>query len=1172
MKKWTAWLLILAMLCTFAPIPKAAADSLVYIPTDAQRIEEEAFAGNTAISEVFISENVSYIGPKAFAGCTGLTEVSLNVEGAIEIAPDAFEDCGDIHFVVYPDTPAELYVLSHGYRCDLAYSGSTFYERIKNLVAEHGGTSALQGDFDSLRLIVRRASNRLPDISAFNPTQIVRRGDVFIIQFENDRDTRDCYGLLYNDWINNGVSGDFVEVDCCVSASFTGDDVWAAGVIDSSGWNTDDPMGFDVYAPYIAENGVGGVTIAVIDSGVEIDPSYSGRLNYGLAMNMVEDEESWSDDRKGHGSYIASVINECVGSANVGILPIRVVGNGSGSRTSGNVDYALLGNAILYAVDCGASIINISMNMQPSAYVEMCINEAIAAGRTVVVSAGNSGEQISSGSFPANLPQVVTVAGISSDFKIMGNYGTTVDYVAPYSLFVTALGVNRGTSFSAPMIASALALVSMDRYHNINDMNATCINGKETGGANSFGLGMPQLSALAKVPVIGLTLDSSMPGELTVGQSIEVKWNVEPSNATDRTVVISIDDESVLSAATDENGGVNLTALKQGVASITVTSNSNPNLSVSRTFTVVQPVASIAIQGASERLASGRTMKLTGVVTPSDATIPEIEWVSSNSSVASVNQYGLVEGKSEGTAAIYARAKDGYGAQSPAVTIAVVPIPDAEGLTLTVNGENVTNGDLSMAPGEIATIVTQIYPEDAVQDVSFEIFGNYITVSDTGVIVAQNPGTAYVRVSSKDNRNVYATLEVHVRILPTSVGITGETVIDEGGSTILTATVLPENADNRTVSWSSSDSSVATVSSSGSVNGVKSGTAVIIATANGDSTVTQQVIVTVRHPIDLEFDLNKPDHPDQPGQDLNGSLSSSNMRIYSGYPVGTLPTAQCDYFYFLGWFTEPSGGTHITDVSVIDSEETGMKLYAQWQLHEESDWVLTSAVPSNATVTKTGYSYRESTESTSSSMAGWISNGNYWKQTGSGSKQYASFPSTYNTSHWTYTSLNGSAYSAYEYEATKRTVSNTHSGYVYWHWAYNAAYYNNTSRWISDRNQVAGASRNLTNYSYCYFFAFTSTTNAPKLSDFTYTWGADAKYNSSAVTYNCASCLPSGADKSATSGLNNPRFLRLDYYTSSYTDYQKIYKYYRDLNYQTNDPGTGSNISNKVTYVKYRVK
>ena len=66
--------------------------------------------------------------------------------------------------------------------------------------------------------------------------------------------------------------------------------------------------------------------------------------------------------------------------------------------------------------------------------------------------------------------------------------------------------------------------------------------------------------------------------------------------------------------------------------------------------------------------------------------------------------------------------------------------------------------------------------------------------------------------------------------------------------------------------------------------------------------------------------------------------------------------------------------------------------------------------------------------------------------------------------------------------------------------------------------------------------------NAPQLSGFKWPWGASAKYDSSAVTYNCANCLPSGANTVSTSGLNNPRFLRFNYYTSTYTYYQKIFQ------------------------------
>lgn len=1165
MKRLTSWLLVLAMLCTFVPFSSAsAAEGLLYIPTDTQSIGEEAFAGNTGFTTALISENVREIGPKAFAGCTGLTEVFFDVKDDVEIANDAFEGCGDIHFIVYPDTSAELFAIAHGYLCDRAVPGSSFYERITELVADHGGTSALQGDFDSMRLIVRSSSNRLPDISAYNPTEIVRRGDVFVIQFESEADTRGCYGLIFNDMKDHGTADDFVEVDCCVTANFSWDqdEITAAGVIDPSGWGTDDPMGFDVYAPYIAENSSGGRTIAVIDSGVEIDSSYANKLNYGAAINLVDDGQNWSDDRKGHGSYIASVINECVGDANVSILPIRVVGNGS-TYNSGNLDYVLLGNAILYAMECGVDIINLSMCFSRSAYVEMCINEAVQAGITVVVSAGNAGTEIAANSFPANLAQVVTVAGLQSDGTIAGNYGSMVDYVAPYSLFNTARGVNRGTSFSAPMLSAAFALVLMDPYHGIEDMNASCINGNETGSSsNSYGYGMPQLNQLASVPLQAITLSSSMPGELTVGNALELSWQTVPENATNKTVSVSSSDSSVLAIDNREDGSVFLQPLEQGVATVTVTPNSNSNLSVSRTFTVVQPVSSIALQGAKERLAIGRTMRLTPIIQPDNATTTTVEWFSTDTSVATVDQDGTVRGIREGTAGVYVRAKDGYGAQSGTVSFSVIPIPDAEGLTLTINGQDVTDGSIAMIPGETVQIQSSIIPADADQSVAYRSYGKNITVSSTGTITAVSSGTGFVDVYSTDNPDISSTIEVFVRVLPASIQISGATTLNEGETSTLTATILPETADDKTVSWRSSDTNVATVSSGGIVTGKKNGTAQIIATANGDQSVLAAVTVTVRHPFVINLNGNTP----EPNV-LAPALSATSMSAFSGYALGTMPTALCDYYDFLGWYTQPSGGTRMTEASVIDTADASVTLYAQWRIHEESAWALTSAVPSGARITQTSYSYRESTESTSSSMAGWIGSGDYWKQTGTGSSYYASFPSTYKTSDQYYTNYMKEPYASYDNGSTKREVSNVQEGWIYWHWMYNVAYANSTGRMISLKKGTYN------NWAYSYFHAMASNTDCSKYTgDTGYYGGTAARYNARSVILDMTT---SAQREKGTSGIGTNLYFRFNRMKSTYTDYQKIYKYYRDLNYQTADPGSGSNgitVSNKTVYVKYRVK
>ncbi len=145
-----------------------------------------------------------------------------------------------------------------------------------------------------------------------------------------------------------------------------------------------------------------------------------------------------------------------------------------------------------------------------------------------------------------------------------------------------------------------------------------------------------------------------------------------------------------------------------------------------------------------------------------------------------------------------------------------------------------------------------------------------------------------------------------------------------------------------------------------------------------------------------------------------------------------------------------------------------------------------------------------------------------------------------------------------------RQVSNSQDGYIYWHWMYNVSYASNTTRAISSKKGTYGSG----NFVYKYFYAMASTTDCPYLSN-------GYCNNQNLPSYNAKSVIDSFAsssDKSSsTSGLGTNRFFRFPRYVSTYTDYTAVYSYYRDLQYQPNDPGSGSNISNKVMYVKYRI-
>lgn len=1169
MKKWTSWLLILTMMLALLPLPAAyAEDGVLNLPPQLTEIEEEAFMGNTSITTVVIPKTVQRIGARAFVGCTNLREVYFGRNDTIEIAKNAFDSGSDIMFYVFPQTKAWLYAVSHGMSVTLMEpdSGNAAYQRVMALVASNGGFSVMQsGEWASQRLIVKRADGRLPDISAFEPSDIVQDGDTFIIQFDDEStdNTIGCYSYLYGD--ANTV---YVEADQYIE---TDDDVSAAGVVDGNLWGTDDPMGFDTYAPFVAQNAApnDSVTIAVIDSGVKDLASYSSKLRRdGVNMLQAVDGESWTADLANHGSFIASVIADCVGQANVSILPIRVLGSNKNSGSDSGSSFTAIGFGIEKALELGADIINISQNFKESSFVTQKINKAVSAGIPVVVSAGNAHFNISK-IYPANLDQVVTVGGLSMDYQLSANtnYGAGIDYTAPDSYVITSAYpglLRQGTSFSAPMIAAALALVKLDPYHDVGDLNQTCTVSTEAGDQySSYGRGLPHLDNMAKIDVTGIAFDNSLADILTVGEERELKWTVTPLNATDKTVTPISSDESVLSIVPGNDGKLYLKALEVGNSTVKLISNNNPAVSVVKSFTVVRPVTSITLSGGSGQLVLPKSVRLSATVEPANATNRNLQWFSTNENVATVDASGNVKSVAEGQTSIYAVAADGYGTVSNRVDIEVVTAPDPSGMTLTVDGADVTNGSISMAPGEIKIIESTVLPEGAPQNVTYRaVFGgSRITVSNEGTVTAISSGNAAIEVTSEDGK-ASATLEITIRILPETVTVEGKTTIDENEVTAFTATVLPTNAYDRGVIWSSTNPAVAPVGSNGSVTGISSGTTTIIATANGDPTVTGQITVTVRHPFTLSFDLN--------GGGDNAAFNANNARTaYSGYSLTGLPAPSRDYYDFLGWYTTPStGGERIAEGGSITTTSSAVTLYARWYQHPESDWVLVSSMPSNATETQRSYSYRVYTENTSSTYSDWIQYENNWKQTGTGSSYYASFPSSYNTSDQYYKNYMKQPYSTYNDGATKREVSNVQEGYIYWHWMYNVAYANSTGRMISYKKGTYN------NWAYSYFHAMASNTNCSKYTGSTNYYGGTAdRYNARDVILDMTT---SSQRNDSKSGIGTNLYFRINRMKSTYTDYTMYYKHYKDVAYSSSPASTWTNLGyttgTQTTYVKYRLK
>ena len=217
----------------------------------------------------------------------------------------------------------------------------------------------------------------------------------------------------------------------------------------------------------------------------------------------------------------------------------------------------------------------------------------------------------------------------------------------------------------------------------------------------------------------------------------------------------------------------------------------------------------ITLDRTELKLAEGKTETLTATVTPSYVTDPGVTWSSSDPSVATVAD-GTVTAGNAGTAVITAETSNGL----TAVCNVTVAVP-----TLTLSKTAVTVNE-----GKTYTLKATLDPEDDEDTVSWSSADPTIaTVSDTGVITAVSPGTVTITAETISGKTADCTVTVQSPATAVKLNKTSATV-NKGSTLTLTATLTPADSTD-TVTWSSSDTTVAAVSSEGVVTAKKAGTA-----------------------------------------------------------------------------------------------------------------------------------------------------------------------------------------------------------------------------------------------------------------------------------------------------------------------------------------------------------
>ena len=346
-----------------------------------------------------------------------------------------------------------------------------------------------------------------------------------------------------------------------------------------------------------------------------------------------------------------------------------------------------------------------------------------------------------------------------------------------------------------------------------------------------------------------------------VGRTVTFYAVDQDKTKVDNSLVTWASDNEAV-ATVDEKGVV--TAIAEGSANITVTLASDTTIKATAIVVVEasgsQAPESIDVTADSTICALNGSLQLTAVVNP-DGASQDVEWTSSDTTIATVSTKGVVAGIAEGSVTIYAVSVDDE-----------TVIGQIELTVEYVKPESIEIVAAAQCTvGKTITISYNLYPEGASvgtvvwsvdqPDYASVTVGTKATRLKIDAASAADVPNGFIELTvthtDKDGNELTASTFVEAidastsvtEVKPTSIVISGSPSIAVGDSTTLKKNVLPAGS-KQTTSWTSSDETIATVDNSGKVTAIKEGvvyiTATTLATAEDGSKPSASYKITVK--------------------------------------------------------------------------------------------------------------------------------------------------------------------------------------------------------------------------------------------------------------------------------------------------------------------------------------
>lgn len=450
----------------------------------------------------------------------------------------------------------------------------------------------------------------------------------------------------------------------------------------------------------------------------------------------------------------------------------------------------------------------------------------------------------SDGTVTAIGPGTTTVKATTNDGSFTSNCVVSVKSPAQHvSLDKTSLKLLEGesgklTATVYPLNSTQKTLTWVSDHPDVASVdNEGNVTARKAGTATVTVKVAENVTAVCKVTVIsrvtGISL-SETTVELKPGETHQLTATVLPQNASNAEVTWYSDKESV---ATVSQSGL-VTGVGPGETTVHAVTSDGGKMATCL-VKVGTPVKGITLSISSKTLYVGDpSLDISATLTPANATDKSLEWSSSDPEVASIAPgaalHAVIKPLKPGKTTITATTKDGGFTASCEVTV-----------KRHVSGVSLNKASLTLYVGETESLAATVAPEDASdKTVAWSSDNSAVASVSNGKVTANKPGTAVIKVVTND-LSKEAACTVTVKRHAESVELSQKEIkLYLGENRSLTATVLPSDASDKNVTWSSSNPNVATVSTAGNVVSKSVGTTVItVKTADGGHQASCHVTV-----------------------------------------------------------------------------------------------------------------------------------------------------------------------------------------------------------------------------------------------------------------------------------------------------------------------------------------